>query len=118
LPSSDVIPIGAYITIFVVITAIPNIFPVRFYGQVECALSWVKLVGIVVCICYMFIMASGGVPGTHGAIVFRYWKNPGAFNNGIKGIAKALVQAAFSFGGGAPHPLASWMSRMLANDRA
>jgi len=41
-------------------------------------------------------MVSGALPATHGPLVFHYWKSPGAFNNGLKGICKALLQAAFS----------------------
>lgn len=63
-------------------------------------MSFVKCVAVVLMIFFMFIMTSGGIPATNGPIEFRYWKNPGAFNNGIKGISKAFVQAAFSFGGG------------------
>jgi amino acid transporter len=51
-------------------------------------------------ICLLFIMTSGGIPATHGPLVFSYWKHPGAFNNAIKGIARGFVQVAFSFGGG------------------
>ncbi|KAF2636862.1 hypothetical protein P280DRAFT_459210 [Massarina eburnea CBS 473.64] len=98
-PSSQNIPLAAYITIFLVITALPNIFPVRWYGHVEFAMSWAKLIAIFIMLFYLFIMASGGVPATNGPLVFTYWKNPGAFNNGMKGLAKAFVQAAFSFGG-------------------
>lgn len=89
-------PMAAYITIFLVIAAIPNLFPVQHYGQVEIFMSILKVIGIVSCMCFMFIMASGGLPATHGPLVFHYWKSPGAFNNGFKGICKALLQAAFS----------------------
>lgn len=99
-PASDVVPTAAYISIFLVVTCLPNIFPVKFYGHIEYYLSWIKLFGILLCICYMFIMASGGVMATHGPLVFHFWRTPGAFHNGIKGMAKAFVQAAFSFGGG------------------
>ncbi|ORY65552.1 amino acid transporter [Pseudomassariella vexata] len=98
-PASQNVPLAAYITLFLVVTAIPNIFPVKWYGHVEYGMSWAKLVAIFVMIFYLFIMASGGVPATGGPLVFTYWKNPGAFNNGMKGLAKAFVQAAFSFGG-------------------
>lgn len=53
--------------------------------------------------CFMFIMASGGVAATGGPLVFTYWKNPGAFKNGVKGISRALVQAAFSCTSGKSH---------------
>lgn len=98
-PSSQGVPLAAYITIFLILIALPNIFPVRWYGHVEYIMSWAKLVAIFIMILYLFVMASGGVPATNGPLVFTYWKNPGAFNNGMKGLAKAFVQAAFSFGG-------------------
>lgn len=99
-PETNVVPLAAYITIFLAVMVIGNIFPVRIYGHIEYWFSWIKILAIIVMIFFLFIMASGGVAATHGPLVFTYWKNPGAFNNGIKGIAKAFVQAGFSFGGG------------------
>jgi amino acid transporter len=87
---------AAYITIFLVLSAIPNFLGVRFYGHVEIFMSVLKIVAIGGCMCFMFLMTSGAFPATNGALVFRYWKNPGAFHNGLKGISKALIQAAFS----------------------
>ncbi|CAI7602855.1 unnamed protein product [Penicillium glandicola] len=98
--ATDVVPLAAYITIFLVVFALANMFHVRVYGYVEYYMSFIKCFAIVLMIFFMFIMTSGGIPATNGPIEFRYWRNPGAFNNGIKGIAKAFVQAAFSFGGG------------------
>lgn len=99
-PETDVVPLAAYITIFLVVIAVANMFHVRVYGYIEYYMSFVKCLAVVLMIFFMFIMTSGGIPATNGPIEFTYWKNPGAFNNGIKGIAKAFVQAAFSFGGG------------------
>lgn len=99
-PETNVVPLAAYITMFLVILVLANIFPVKVYGAVEYWMSSIKCLAIVVMIIFMFIMTSGGIPATNGPIEFQYWKTPGAFNNGIKGIAKAFVQAAFSFGGG------------------
>ncbi|KAJ5394594.1 uncharacterized protein N7487_012235 [Penicillium crustosum] len=99
-PETDVIPLAGFITIFLVVFALANMFHVRVYGYIEYYMSFVKCIAVVLMIFFMFIMTSGGIPATNGPIEFRYWKNPGAFNNGIKGIAKAFVQAAFSFGGG------------------
>lgn len=97
---TDAVPLAAYITIFLVVLVAANMFPVKTYGIIEYWMSFIKCLAIVVIIFFMFIMTSGGIPATHGPIEFTYWKNPGAFNNGIKGLAKAFVQAAFSFGGG------------------
>ena len=55
-PSSQNIPLAAYITLFLFITALPNIFPVRWYGHVEFAMSWAKLIAVVIMIFYLFIM--------------------------------------------------------------
>lgn len=89
-------PMWAYITIFLIISLIPNLFPVRTYGNFEVAFSIMKVLAITSSMFFMFVMACGALPATHGALVFRYWKNPGAFNNGLKGVCKALLQAAFS----------------------
>ena len=99
-PETDVVPLAAYITIFLVVMALGNVFHVKVYGYIEYYMSFIKCLAVVLMIFFMFIMTSGGIPATNGPIEFRYWKSPGAFNNGIKGIAKGFVQAAFSFGGG------------------
>ncbi|KAJ5753399.1 uncharacterized protein N7511_007552 [Penicillium nucicola] len=99
-PETEVVPLAAYITIFLVVIAAANMFHVRVYGYIEYYMSFVKCIAVVLMIFFMFIMTSGGIAATNGPIEFRFWKSPGAFNNGIKGISKAFVQAAFSFGGG------------------
>lgn len=99
-PETNVIPLAAYITIFLVVIGLGNTFHVRIYGYIEYYMSFIKCLAVILMIFFMFIMTSGGIAATNGPIEFRYWKDPGAFKNGIKGIAKAFVQAAFSFGGG------------------
>ncbi|KAL2857629.1 amino acid permease/ SLC12A domain-containing protein [Aspergillus pseudodeflectus] len=99
-PQTDALPLAAYITIFIVVLAVANMFHVKVYGYIEYYMSFIKCLAVMLMICFMFIMTSGGIKATGGPIIFSYWKNPGAFNNGIKGIAKSFVQAAFSFGGG------------------
>ncbi|KAL4756355.1 amino acid permease/ SLC12A domain-containing protein [Aspergillus foveolatus] len=97
-------PTAAYITIFAIITAIPNLFHVRKYGSMEVVMSALKVFSIASSMCFLFIMASGGLPSQAGPLVFHYWKTPGAFNNGIKGVCKAVLQAAFSC------PSAGWVA--------
>ncbi|KAJ5150102.1 Amino acid/polyamine transporter I [Penicillium atrosanguineum] len=99
-PETEVVPLAAYITIFILVIGLGNVFHVRVYGYIEYWMSFIKCLAIILMICFMFIMTSGGIPATNGPIEFRYWKDPGAFKNGMKGIAKAFIQAAFSFGGG------------------
>ncbi|KAL4794092.1 amino acid permease/ SLC12A domain-containing protein [Aspergillus venezuelensis] len=97
-------PMAAYISIFAVASAIPNLFAVKKYGHVEVVMSALKVFSILSSMCFLFIMASGGLPASTGPLVFHYWKTPGAFNNGMKGICKALLQAAFSC------PSAGWVA--------
>lgn len=99
-PQRKSVLLAAYITIFLVIISFINAFGVRIYDHVEYTMSFTKRLAIFAVIFFMFIMTSGGIPATNGPIEFYYWKNPGAFNNGIKGITKTFVQALFSFGGG------------------
>ncbi|KAK7730670.1 hypothetical protein SLS57_001500 [Botryosphaeria dothidea] len=94
------VSLAAWITIFLVIIVFINIWPVKLYGEVEFWFSFLKCLALVAIIFFMIVMTSGGIPATHGPIEFRYWKDPGAFVNGIRGIAAAFVQAGFSFGGG------------------
>jgi len=44
------------------------------------------------------VINCGGYPGG-GYIGGQYWQNPGAFNNGFKGLCSVFVTAAFSFAG-------------------
>lgn len=93
------VPEAAWISIFLVLIASVNVFEVKFYGHVEFYMSFLKCLAIVAMIFYMIIMTSGGVAGVP-AIEFRFWKHGMAFKNGFKGLMKAFLQAAFSFGGG------------------
>ena len=52
--------------------------------------SWCSILGII-------LNCGGGPEG--GYIGGRYWANPGAFNNGFKGLCGVFVTAAFAFAG-------------------
>lgn len=93
------VPTAAWITIFLVVIALVNIFEVKIYGHVEFYMSFLKVLAIVAMIFFMIIMTSGGIPGTP-KIEFTFWKEGMAFKNGFKGLMKAFLQAGFSFGGG------------------
>lgn len=53
---------------------------------------------LTVCSILGVIINCGGVPGGE-YIGGRYWSNPGAFNNGFKGLCSVFVTSAFTFGG-------------------
>ncbi|CCH43943.1 Arginine permease [Wickerhamomyces ciferrii] len=101
------VPLPAWIAIFWVILVGANMFPVKYYGEVEFWVAGIKIIAIVGFIIYSFIMVCGG--GKEGPIGFRYWRNPGPWGPGylFPGTAKgrflgwvsSLVNAAFTFQG-------------------
>ena len=91
---------GVWITIFLVALCIIQIFGVRGYGEVEFVLSIIKIIACTGFLILAIIINCGGVPtDDRGYIGGRYWRNPGAFNNGFKGFCSVFVTAAFSFAG-------------------
>lgn len=57
-PETEVVPLAAYITIFLVAIALPNVFHVRIYGHIEYYMSFVKCLAVVAMIFFMFVMTS------------------------------------------------------------
>lgn len=92
--------VGVWITIFLVLVCIINIFGVKGYGEVEFVLGCIKVAAIIGFIILGVIIDCGGVPtDTRGYIGAHYWYNPGAFRNGFKGFCSVFVTASFAFGG-------------------
>jgi amino acid transporter len=96
---------AAWITIFLFVIISINFAGVRWYGEAEFWFSLIKVVTIVGLILLGLILDLGGGPN-HDRIGFRYWKNPGAFNQlnnipGTKGRFLAFwatfINAAFSY---------------------
>ena len=94
------INVGVWITIFLVLIVLINIFGVRGYGEVEFILGIIKVVAVIGFILLGVIIDCGGVPtDKRGYIGAHYWHEPGAFANGFKGFCSVFVTASFSFGG-------------------
>ncbi len=101
------VPLAAWIAIFWVILFSMNLFPVKFYGEVEFWVASIKIIAIIGFIIYAFIMVCGA--GVTGPVGFRYWRHPGAWGPGylFEGTAKgrflgwvsSLVNAAFTYQG-------------------
>lgn len=94
------------VTIFFVAMIIQNLFPVRWYGEIEFVFGAIKLTTIVDLIILMLVITLGGAP-EGGRIGFRYWKDPGAMLpylvQGDLGrflaFWKVFIQATFAYGG-------------------
>jgi amino acid transporter len=92
------IPRAPFVTIFLMIILGINMFGVKGYGEAEFIFSSVKVVAVIGFILLGIVLNIGGTPD-RGYIGGEYWRDPGAFNNGFKGLCSVLVTAAFSFTG-------------------
>ncbi|KAK9779062.1 putative Amino acid permease [Seiridium cardinale] len=94
----DDVNVAVWITMFLVVLAIIQLFGVRGYGEVEFILSLIKICACTGFILFGIIYNCGGV-GSQGYIGAKYWYDPGAFNNGFNGFAGVFSVAAFAFAG-------------------
>lgn len=95
-----------YIAVMIVCCVGINLFGVRYFGESEFVFSIVKLMLITGLIIGGLAVSLGGGP-SHDRIGFRFWKNPGPFNEYLVpggtgrflAVLRVIVQAAFSFQG-------------------
>lgn len=88
----------AWVSIFLVLIVVINLFGVRGYGEAEFIFAIIKVIAVVGWIILGIILNCGGGPGG-SYIGGRYWYDPGAFHNGFKGLCSVFVTAAFAFAG-------------------
>ncbi|GMM34917.1 arginine permease [Saccharomycopsis crataegensis] len=97
------VPLWAWILIFWVILTAINLFPVKYYGEVEFWVACVKVVAIVGFLIYALCMVCGA--GKTGPVGFRYWRNPGPWGPGktptkrFLGWVDSLINAIFTYQG-------------------
>ncbi len=106
--SRDRVNPGVWITIFIIIIVLINIFGVKIFGEFEFWLSSLKVIIVVALIILLFIIMLGGGP-THDRLGFRFWNEPGAFKpfagiaNESKGkfvsFVNVIVVSVFAFSG-------------------
>lgn len=89
---------AAFCAIFYVLIVAINLFGVKGYGEAEFVFSILKILAIVGFIILGIVVICGGGP-QGGYIGGKYWHDPGAFNNGFKGLCAVFVTAVFSFAG-------------------
>ncbi|ODQ80245.1 hypothetical protein BABINDRAFT_35848 [Babjeviella inositovora NRRL Y-12698] len=108
------VPLAAWIGIFFTILTVANLFPVKFYGEVEFWVAAIKIVAIVGWLVYAFCMVCGA--GKTGPVGFRYWRNPGPWGPALSpdesgnvmanknlgrflGFLSSLINASFTYQG-------------------
>ena len=88
----------AWVAIFLMLIVGINLFGVKGYGEAEFIFSIIKVTAVVGYIILGIIINVGG--GPHGSYIGgKYWRDPGAFHNGFKGLCSVFVNAAFAFAG-------------------
>ena len=116
--SRDINP-TVWVTIFFVAITVINLFGVKGmylakspqppehptktppgYGEAEFVFSIIKVIAVIGFIILGIIIDCGGVPtDNRGYLGARTWYEPGAFNNGFKGLCSVFITAAFSLSG-------------------
>ncbi|CAF9927360.1 MAG: hypothetical protein HETSPECPRED_006565 [Heterodermia speciosa] len=94
---TDVVPQWAWILIFWFIFLGLSMVGILAYGEIEFWLSLVKVISITIFFVVAIVISSGGIGGQK--IGFKYWHDPGAFADGINGVAKTFVIAGTLYAG-------------------
>ena len=105
---TDAVPNWAWMIMFYVFLSCINLFPVRYYGEIEYWVALVKIIAIIGFIIYAFCMVCGA--GKTGPVGFRYWRHPGPWGAGaglvkntdtdrFLGWLSSLINAAFTYQG-------------------
>ena len=107
---------AAWITVFLVLIISINFFGVKGYGEAEFVFSIIKVIAVIGFMWVIpfpmpvhlltqgpsilgIVLDCGGASPSGGYVGGKFWRDPGAFNNGFKGLCSVFVTAAFAFGG-------------------
>ncbi|KAF2652245.1 putative amino acid permease [Lophiostoma macrostomum CBS 122681] len=89
---------AAWVAVFLPVIVSINLFGVKGYGEAEFIFAIIKVAAVIGFIILGVIINIGGGPDG-GYIGGLYWRDPGPFNNGFKGLCSVFVNAAFAFSG-------------------
>lgn len=89
---------NVWVVIFLFFIVIINLFGVKGYGEAEFIFAIIKITAVIGFIILGIIINIGGGPNG-GYIGGKFWRDPGPFNNGFKGLCSVFVNAAFAFSG-------------------
>ncbi|PSR76033.1 amino acid permease-domain-containing protein [Coniella lustricola] len=96
------ISVAVWITVFLVLIIIVNVFGTLGYAEEEFWASLLKLAATVIFIIIAFVLVLGGGPSSGQYSEYwgaRLWYDPGAFRYGFRGFCSVFVTAAFAFSG-------------------
>lgn len=96
------ISVAVWISVFLAVIVIVNIFGTLGYAEEEFWSSCLKLAATVIFMIIAFVLVLGGGPENGQYSEYwgaRLWYDPGAFRNGFRGFCSVFVTAAFAFSG-------------------
>ncbi|KAF7548411.1 hypothetical protein G7Z17_g7073 [Cylindrodendrum hubeiense] len=94
--------VAIWISVFLALIVIINIFGSLGYAEEEFWASLLKLSATIIFMIVAVVLVCGGGPSDglyHEYWGARLWYDPGAFKNGFRGFCGVFVTAAFSFSG-------------------
>ena len=96
---SDKVPLWGYFLLFWFLFLGFQLLGVTAFGEAEFWLALVKLLGLVAFFLFAIVYASGGLNGQQEPLGFLYWRDPGAFPNGFRGVATVFVFCSTFYAG-------------------
>ncbi|KAK4141777.1 amino acid permease/ SLC12A domain-containing protein [Dichotomopilus funicola] len=95
---SDKVPVWGYFLIFWFAFLGFQLLGVETFGEAEFWLALIKIIGLIAYFIFSIVYAAGGVKGVD-AIGFTYWRDPGPFAAGFKGVASVFVFCSTFYAG-------------------
>ncbi|KAG8421294.1 hypothetical protein J3458_003184 [Metarhizium acridum] len=92
----ETLPKAVFVSIFLVIILMINLFGVKGYGEAEFTFSIIKVIAVIV---FSALSSTAAEHQTEATLAASSGKTQGAFNNGFKGLCSVFVTAAFAFTG-------------------
>ncbi|KAL4881392.1 amino acid permease-domain-containing protein [Aspergillus karnatakaensis] len=89
---------AVWVTLFWATIVSINLFGVKGYGEAEFVFSSIKVIAVIAFIILGIILNCAGGPGG-SYLGGTYWRDPGAFHHGFKGLCDVFVNAGFAFTG-------------------
>lgn len=101
---TDINP-AIFISVFWVLIVVLNMCAVKYFGETEFWIAFIKILTIVGLIILGIVIFFGGGPAQHHVLGFHYWKDPGAFAEHLTGGATgrflsvwtSIIKSAFAF---------------------
>lgn len=95
---SDKLPVWGYFLLFWFFFLAFQLLGVETFGEAEFWLALIKLIGLVAFFIFSLVYVGGGIPG-QPALGSTYWRDPGAFADGFRGVATVFVFCSTFYAG-------------------